>query len=184
MTGKTRSRVAALAASVFSSPSSTLDDRVRRFNEWYLPKIPAHGNAMEVFVTDDRRLGARATRDIAVNDPYSTAPAALVIGRNDLRTSPLRWLFEKMPDEFTAMLLFVVHERRLGADSQWAPYLDILPRSYKHHPFTFDDNEIAELQASGLSRFAFFHTSHDKNFQKHAIVFSLSAVDQSHALLK
>ena len=52
------------------------------------------------------------------------------------------------------LLLFIIHERRLGDASPWVHYLALLPQSYAHHPLTFDASELEELQASPQRRIA------------------------------
>jgi hypothetical protein len=152
--------VAILATSVaLAAPRDPLEQRVNAFNAWLLPQLDGATNALTVFVTAGMRIGAKATRDIANGEVYNALPSRLVISRATAMASPLRWIFDKfeLPDggqgrrrrlDFEVLLVFILNERRRGAHSPWAPYLDLLPESYAHRPVQFEAQAVKDLQVS------------------------------------
>lgn len=105
-------------------------------------------------------VGARAVRELHVGDSYATLPPSLTIGVDTARArSPeLAAMCDSLegPTRFKwidCILLFLVLERRDGRESFWAPYLDVLPRSFEHLPALFEDADIEELQASSARHY-------------------------------
>ncbi len=43
---------------------------------------------------------------------------------------------------------FLLEQRKLGPGSYWWPYIDILPKSYRHMPICMDEDELKELTGS------------------------------------
>jgi hypothetical protein len=139
---------------VLAAARPDLEQRVAAFNEWLLPKLPPKTNALRVFVHPELRIGAQATRDIGPEEVYNDTP--FIISRSTALASSLRPLLDELERntrrrmDFEVLLLFLVQERRLGAESAWAPYLDLLPESYAHVPVNFDDATLRELQVSAV----------------------------------
>lgn len=148
-----------MLATVLASPSDSLEQRVAAFNAWLLPQLDSATNALRVFVTPAMRIGAEATRDIASGDVYNALPNRVIMSRDTAMATPLRWIFDKLEApssgkgerrrlDFEVLLIFLINERRRGANSPWAPYLDLLPETYAHRPVQFDAKVVDDLQAS------------------------------------
>lgn len=143
----------------FSSSSSSLPDQdIERFEKWLFPHIDASLNPIEIRRTPSMGFGAFAKRDLARGEIYSAIPLTHVISLKTVLQSPLatvcRRVLEHCPGvrpAFDCVAVFLVHERRLGDQSFWSPYLRLLPRSYYHLPTRFKRAQLAEhMQQSEL----------------------------------
>ena len=128
----------------FDAPGSAPDDRRAKeiaFSEWLEANgvrlsaesgwgRAAHPLRVEADTVEDFELSGRgliARKEILQGEAIVKIPSSLVMTK---RTAQQTLGREMVPDslgEYLALALLLIHERSLGADSVWAPYIDILP---------------------------------------------------------
>ena len=96
--------------------------------------------------------GAVATCNIKEGDVLVRAPPQALLMVSPGETCPLPPEFidakywDSMQDYWNVRLaLRLLYEVRLGADSQWKPYIDVMPASFST-PINWSDRELSELQ--------------------------------------
>jgi len=81
--------------------------------------------------------GLIATRDLKRGDRPLRIPRSAIIDRDMITriaqdpsnpSCSACALFREIPDEFTALACFLLHERSRGADSMWSSYIETLPQ--------------------------------------------------------
>ena len=154
---------AAAAAAAASSGGGDADEALERklavFNAW----IEARGfpvNKLRAETIPGMRVGTVATGDIAPEEVYLSVPLHSIMDLRTSRRSSMGPVFRMIDqktggrsDPFHELLLFLVSER-FGADaaqSEWKPYLDLLPTPAEmDHPAFYTPGEVAFLRGSDV----------------------------------
>jgi hypothetical protein len=96
--------------------------------------------------------GAVATQDIEAGHVLVKAPldSVLMVSEADSCPLPEDFIDPKYWDGISEywnlrMALRLLYEKRLGADSSWKAYLDVMPTSFTT-PLNWSDEEVAQLQ--------------------------------------
>jgi hypothetical protein len=96
--------------------------------------------------------GAIATKNIGEGCVLVSAPPAAVLSVQEADACPLPESFvqpeywDRMAKKWEIrMALLLLYEMRLGEESAWAPYIEILPKEFGL-PLTFSEEELEELQ--------------------------------------
>lgn len=138
---------------------ASFDQTTDSFLRWFT-SLPGATFSEAIKIVDLRSRNAGrgivATQDIPADATLFTIPRKAII---NIETSRLREripsLFESNGDEddqqqldsWTALILILIYEHFQGENSQWKPYLDVLPEAFDT-PMFWNDAELAELQAS------------------------------------
>ncbi|XP_048578650.1 actin-histidine N-methyltransferase isoform X2 [Nematostella vectensis] len=125
------------------------DAHIEEFTQWFKAN---GGTAEHVEIHDfgDQGLGLRATADLQENQVFVAVPEKLLMSVVTAKKSSLGPLISRehglrsMPH--VVLALHVLCER-LHEDSTWAPYLNILPRSYSTCLY-FSPDDMMALQGS------------------------------------
>lgn len=142
-----------------------LEKRVADFNQWATAQgWPALKVEAAILSSHGGRLGAVATDTIVKNEPYLAVPEKAC-----LRATLAR---ETMPvdrfDDFHALLFLLLREVARGKQSEWAPYIALLPdvqgvqdslkfdrpleaSQRRDAPLLWDDSERRRLRTSALA---------------------------------
>lgn len=123
------------------------------FMSWFtnIPQVTIHHSIQLADLrSHDAGRGLVALADIPANTDLFTLPRSCIISSE---TSALPKLlpasvFEDR-DPWSALILVMIYEYLLGADSQWKPYFDVLPAEFDTLMFWSED-ELAELQACAV----------------------------------
>jgi len=107
-------------------------------------------------VSADGGLGIVATKDIAVEAPLMAIPMDYVIWehsiRDRIRDMPypsIKSAFRVLKSDDDLLTLFLMYQASLGNESEWWPYLRLLPqRDELHLPVFFNERELLALQES------------------------------------
>eukprot|EP00468_Gymnochlora_sp_CCMP2014_P013291 CAMPEP_0167759682 /NCGR_PEP_ID=MMETSP0110_2-20121227/11157_1 /TAXON_ID=629695 /ORGANISM="Gymnochlora sp., Strain CCMP2014" /LENGTH=504 /DNA_ID=CAMNT_0007646091 /DNA_START=39 /DNA_END=1550 /DNA_ORIENTATION=+ len=81
-----------------------------------------------------------ASRDIPKGTPILQIPSSKCITRNDVDQDPILSKITEGQDTITALALWIVKQRALGQDSEWAQYMKILPL-FTYSPITWSQGE-------------------------------------------
>ncbi|KAI9797516.1 MAG: hypothetical protein M1833_005427 [Piccolia ochrophora] len=131
-------------------PEDPFLDYSDTFVQWFRTQ---HGAAMspKIAVADLRRReagrGIVAVADIAQDEDLFTIPrgSLLTVDNSELREKAPELLGEL--DSWLSLVLTMIYEYLLGAQSKWKPYFDILPERFDTLMF-WSPEELAALQAS------------------------------------
>jgi hypothetical protein len=94
--------------------------------------------------------GLIARRPISQNEPLLEIPTKLVMTKARAQEIFGRRVIPDEMGEYIALALLLVHERAKGADSFFAPYIDVLPDIDEVGPsYAWQEDELALLQGSG-----------------------------------
>ena len=111
-----------------------LQTRIKVFNEWY-EKFNSESSKVEARLTDDpefMRIGLYAKEDIKTDDSYIKINKRKMISFRNIYDTPLKEVIKKVEsvygfDDYTNILFYLLHEMN-NKNSEWKPYLDLLPR--------------------------------------------------------
>mmetsp|Transcript_6242 Transcript_6242/g.17456 ORF Transcript_6242/g.17456 Transcript_6242/m.17456 type:complete len:963 (-) Transcript_6242:85-2973(-) len=145
--------------SVEGGVDAHLEGLVRNFNEWMdqagAPHYHVRAHADPVF-----RVGAKAVKDIAVNEIYLGVPSQVIMSLDTAfaEDSGVRRLLESLRerfgrgDAFHELLFHLVYERFVLEDeSRWWPYLALLPQPGQQTSTLFlAEHQIAALGPSTI----------------------------------
>jgi len=87
--------------------------------------------------TGDRTMVATAMLSKGLRLPL---PPKCILTEEKVETSPVGKALQEC-DRYTQFAVFLVGERRKGATSFWAPYVNLLPQDISFHPITFLDRQ-------------------------------------------
>jgi len=108
--------------------------RVKNFNAWY-EKFNPGSNKVEARLTKDpnfMRIGIYAKEHIRLDDVYLKFDRSKLIRSDHIYETPIGAVIKKLEslhgyDDYTNILFYLLHEIH-NKNSEWKPYLDLLPR--------------------------------------------------------
>ncbi|XP_017030448.1 actin-histidine N-methyltransferase [Drosophila kikkawai] len=103
--------------------------KVAAFSEW-AKAAGVQSEGVEIAIFPGYQLGLRATRDLAADEQVLSVPRKLIFSEEHLPESDRR-LFCNYPllTNFNLAYALVIEKVR-GAESEWRPYIDLLPAKY------------------------------------------------------
>ncbi|XP_020803679.1 histone-lysine N-methyltransferase setd3 [Drosophila serrata] len=103
--------------------------KVQAFSEW-AKAAGVRSDGVEIAIFPGYQLGLRATRDLAADEQVLSVPRKLIFSEEHLPESDRR-LFCNYPllTNFNLAYALVIEKVR-GTDSEWHPYIDLLPAKY------------------------------------------------------
>jgi hypothetical protein len=124
-----------------------LQTRLQTFNEWY-GKFNGKPSKVEARLTEDpnwTRIGLFAKEELKAEDIYLTVDRDKMIKADLVYQTPIGNLIKALEeqygyDDYTNMLFYLLHEMN-NKDSEWKPYLDLLPRQLTTPVFKYLDKK-------------------------------------------
>ena len=121
-----------------------LQTRVNSFNEWYSKLNPSA--KVEAKLSPDNKIHLQAKSDLKAEDTYMDLNRNMTIHAQLIYDTKIgafvRNLEEKYGyDDYLNMLFYLVNEMG-NPESQWKPYLDILPRQIDSIAFNYWKRKI------------------------------------------
>jgi hypothetical protein len=111
-----------------------IQTRIKNFNEWYQNFNP-QSSKVEARLTEDpefMRIGLYAKEDLKTDDSFLKINKSKMISYKHIYDTPLGGVIKKLEavhgfDDYVNVLFYLLHEMN-NKNSQWKPYLDLLPR--------------------------------------------------------
>jgi hypothetical protein len=111
-----------------------LETRIKTFNQWY-EKFNPNSSKVEARLTKDlnfTRIGIYAKEDIKSDDVYLKLDRSKIIRPDHVYETPIGAVIKKLEslhgyDDYTNLLFYLLHEIH-NKNSEWKPYIDLLPR--------------------------------------------------------
>ena len=124
-----------------------LKTRIASFNEWY-PKFTGKQHKVEARMTDDpnwTRIGLFTKENINLDDVWLSADRNKMIHADLVYETKIGEVIKGVEqiygyDDYTNMLFYLLHEID-NKDSQWKPYVDLLPRQLTSVVFKYWDKK-------------------------------------------
>jgi hypothetical protein len=93
--------------------------------------------------------GLLARRDITEGADLLKIPMKICLTRKSARKALGKDAIQNGMNEYLALACQLIHERSLGEESYYAPYMGVLPRTDEVNPtFTWSDDDLAFLEGS------------------------------------
>eukprot|EP00884_Botryococcus_braunii_P016430 jgi/Botrbrau1/3470/Bobra.341_2s0002.1 len=164
------------AFTTYEASNNDLSARIARFKDWLgecggdmsalglAPTSEALGSGLGVFVTKQtwRCAGRRAWWDPrgwiswgSAEVPLAAFPLSLTITARRALEDPLvgtglaQLLHSGLADERVVVMLYLMIEDMKGASSEWAPWMELLPRRFTT-PLFYGERELEELRGTTL----------------------------------
>lgn len=122
---------------IFDEVISTerLQSRISTFNQWY--EKQSGNSKVEARLTSDpqwTRIGLFAKDELKEGEPYLKLERSKLINADLIYDTKIGSLIKNLEqtygyDDYTNMVFYLLHEMS-NKDSQWKPYLDLLPRQF------------------------------------------------------
>lgn len=132
-------------------------DEAAQVTEWVLA-MGGSADAVSVVELPDVGLGLATTREIRRSDVLVSVPLELGISAETALLSSMgTYLTEFEPElaDYAFIALAILHERRLGAQSSFSPWLStetMLPAGgFENLPLIWDDDRLAELDSATVA---------------------------------
>eukprot|EP00985_Skeletonema_marinoi_P031003 scaffold35407_cov146-Skeletonema_marinoi.AAC.2 len=169
---------------VIDASDDDLEAKLSSFNT-FMDSLNLPVNKIRAQAVEGMRLGAIATEDLESEDAYISLPPNTVIDATSAvaeaeTSSPrlaalLKKLDSQQSDGFDVMLVYLLHERFVRKDdSEWWPYLDLLPTVQEvssSHPLFFEEDEM-NLHLGGSDVRKFILRNQGRAFERHAALAS------------
>ncbi|ETV69324.1 hypothetical protein, variant 2 [Aphanomyces astaci] len=151
--------VVADAAAVSPEPANSVDDKIRRFHQWFNSLTTT--NKLHVrYMGPAMGYGTFATEDIAADDVYVGVPTASILDSTSATRHPhLATVFRTLSqtsghrDRMHELVLHLIHERFVRQEeSPFAPYLALLPPLLEDGavPLMYSAKQLAALKSVDL----------------------------------
>jgi hypothetical protein len=116
-----------------------LENSVKAFNEWYLKNNPA--SKVEAKLDSEEKIKLIAKSDLKSEDAYLTINRNFTMHPQLIYETPLGAFISNLEekygfDDFLNIVFYFLYEVA-NPDSQWKPYLDILPRQPESIAFNY-----------------------------------------------
>jgi hypothetical protein len=110
--------------------SGQLPEYVRSFNAWHRQRVP-HSNKVEVRVRPQGGVGVYALVDIKEGENFLEVPKDMTITADNVETTFIGQFIKDLSersgfDDYTNFLYFLLHEKKLGLESKWGPFMSML----------------------------------------------------------
>ncbi len=93
--------------------------------------------------------GVYASIDLMAGETVIIIPEKLLLTPQLAKLSPFgRTLLAAHVSDSAFLAAYLLDEREKGVDSFWKPYLDVIPLSFRHMPFFFEEQELSYLKGS------------------------------------
>jgi hypothetical protein len=115
------------------------NNRIKSFNDWFNKLNPT--SKVEAKIGNDKKIHVFAKSAIKSEENYLTFDRNMTINPDLVYTTKIGTFVRELEtnygyDDFLNIVLFLVHEMG-NAESQWKPYLDILPRKVDTLAFNY-----------------------------------------------
>lgn len=133
------------------------DDKYARFLSWLADNGAVISPSVSLFSVSESQRGVRTERTIAPQTVVVAVPLDCLItdymGRTQTKTGKL--VFSQNPTlsapALLSVVMFILEHQRLGEQSFFHPYLDILPQDWSNFPIFWRSEDLQEwLQGSPL----------------------------------
>lgn len=116
-----------------------LQNRVKAFNEWYEKLNPS--SKVEAKLSQENKIHLQAKENLKAEDAYLTLNKNLTIHSHLIHDTKISTFVKNLEekygyDDYVNMLFFLLHEMG-NPQSEWKPYLDILPRQIDSIAFNY-----------------------------------------------
>ena len=120
-----------------------MNNRIKNFNNWYSKFNPS--SKVEAKLGEDNKLHLVAKSTIKAEENYLTFDRNMTISPELVYATKIGEFVKELEtnygyDDFLNMVLYLVHEMG-NSESQWKPYLDILPRKIDNLAFNYWDRK-------------------------------------------
>jgi hypothetical protein len=113
--------------------SNRLQTRIEEFNKWYSKIYP--NCKVEARLTDDpdfMRIGVFAKDDIKEDEAYLKIDRTFMMFQDGIYKTEIEPIIKKVEerygwDDYVNLIFYLLHEMK-DPNSEWKPYLDLLPR--------------------------------------------------------
>ena len=124
-----------------------LSQRVQSFNKWF-SEFTGKNYKVEAKMTDDpswSRIGLFAKEEIKLDEEYLLLERSKLIRADQIYDTKLGGIIKELEtkygyDDYTNMVFYLLHEMN-NKESQWKPYLDLLPRQPTSVAFKYWDKK-------------------------------------------
>ena len=107
---------------------------------------------VEIVASDDRGLGFQAMTDIGTGELLFEIPKACMPSLSSIPASSILQRIDQTKTKLhssQALLACLLTEEKIKKDkSFFAPYIQCLPKDFRHHPLNWSKDELSKLQSS------------------------------------
>ncbi|KAL0323985.1 UNVERIFIED_CONTAM: hypothetical protein Scaly_2365600 [Sesamum calycinum] len=137
-------------ASITSPEASHIDEDFNDFLPWLEHKAAAKISSALSIGNSSYGRGLYAAKDIETGDCLLKVPYSVQLSSDNLPVEITCLLGDEVGNVAKVALL-ILHEKKLGQNSEWAPYISCLPQAGDLHSTIFWSNdELAMIQPSAL----------------------------------